>query len=85
MKEPDSNGHDEGESFKKVAWGGSIYRDGIFELLRSPEIYFKESIPPAYYSLAGRYDNPIPTRFLAPIHYSQIPAQYVYNVTMGVH
>ncbi len=25
----------------------------------------KESIPPAY-SLAGLYDNPIPTRFLAP-------------------
>jgi hypothetical protein len=25
-------------------------------------------------SLAGRYDNPIPTRFLAPIDYLQIPA-----------
>jgi hypothetical protein len=26
-------------------------------------------------SLAGRYDNPIPTRFLAPIDCSKIPAQ----------
>jgi hypothetical protein len=24
---------------------------------------------------AGRYDNPIPTRFLAPIEYSKLPAQ----------
>ncbi len=36
----------------------------------------KETIPPAYvqYSLAGRYDNPIPTRFLALIDRSKIPA-----------
>ncbi len=26
-------------------------------------------------SLAGRYDNPIPPRFLAPIDYLKIPAQ----------
>jgi hypothetical protein len=26
-----------------------------------------ESIPPAYFCLAGQYDNPIPTRFSAPI------------------
>ncbi len=26
-------------------------------------------------SLAGRYDNPIPTRFLAPINFFTIPAQ----------
>jgi hypothetical protein len=26
-------------------------------------------------SLAGRYDNPIPSRFLAPINCSKIPAQ----------
>ncbi len=69
--------------------------DGIFKLLRSPGIDFKESIPPAYVawagifkllwspgidsaslcSLAGRYDNPIPTRFLAPKDCSKIPAQ----------
>jgi hypothetical protein len=28
-------------------------------------------------SLAGRYDNPIPTRFLAPIDCLKIPAQHV--------
>ncbi len=27
-------------------------------------------------SLAGRYDNPIPTRCLAPIDCLKIPAQY---------
>jgi hypothetical protein len=26
--------------------------------------------------LAGRYDNPIPTRFLAPVNFLKIPAQY---------
>jgi hypothetical protein len=28
------------------------------------------------YSLAGRYDNPIPPRFLAPIAFLKIPALY---------
>ncbi len=28
-------------------------------------------------SLAGRYDNPIATRFLAPIDWLKIPVQYV--------
>ncbi len=27
------------------------------------------------FSLAGRYDNTIPTRFLAPLDCSEIPAQ----------
>jgi hypothetical protein len=30
-------------------------------------------------SLAGRYDNPIPTRFLAPIDCLKIPAQGMKN------
>jgi hypothetical protein len=30
-------------------------------------------------SLAGRYDNPIPPRFLAPIDFLKIPAQLVSN------
>ncbi len=34
-------------------------RARIFKRLRSPEIDSKEWIPPAYDSLAGRYDNPI--------------------------
>ncbi len=33
------------------------------------------SLPARLYSLAGRYDNPIPTRFLAPIDCYKIPAQ----------
>jgi hypothetical protein len=47
--------------------------DDIFNLLRSPGIDFKESIPLSYVAWrAGRYDNPIPTRFLAPIDCSEI-------------
>ncbi len=45
-------------------------RDGIFELLRRPGINSCSLC-----SLAGRYDNPIPTRFLAPIDCAKIPAQ----------
>jgi hypothetical protein len=44
----------------------------IFKRLRSPEIDSKESIPPVF---VGRYDNPIPTRFLATIDCSKIPAR----------
>ncbi len=48
-------------------------RARIFKRLWSPGIDFKEWIPPVYSSLAGRYDNPIPTRFLAPIYCLKIP------------
>ncbi len=34
------------------------------------------SRPARLCSLAGRYDNPIPTRFLAPIDCYKIPARY---------
>ncbi len=53
----------------------------IFELLRSPRIDSKEPIPPSCVlcSLAGRYDSPIPTRFLALIDYLKIPAQLISN------
>jgi hypothetical protein len=44
-----------------VAWAR------IFKRLWSPEIDSKEWIPPAYVAVAGRYDNPIPPRYLAPI------------------
>ncbi len=40
-----------------------------------PAIDSKKSIPPAYKALAGRHDNPIPNRFLAPIDGLKIPAQ----------
>jgi hypothetical protein len=43
----------------------------MFKLLRSPRIDSKEPIN----SLVGRYDNPIPTRSLAPIDCLKIPAQ----------
>jgi hypothetical protein len=44
-----------------VAWAR------IFKLLRTPGIDSKKSIPPcSLCSQAGRYDEPIPTRFLAP-------------------
>ncbi len=53
-------------------------RAGIFKPLWSPGIDAKASIPPAYVcSLAGRYDNPIPTRCQAPIDFLKIPAQYL--------
>jgi hypothetical protein len=44
-------------------------RDSIFKLLKSPGIDVNSLC-----SLAGWYENPIPTRFLAPIDYSKIPA-----------
>ncbi len=48
----------------------------IFKRLWSPEIDSKELIPSASLcSLAGRYDNHIPPRFLAPIGFLKIPAQ----------
>jgi hypothetical protein len=37
-----------------------------------------ESIPPAYVAWVGRYNNPIPTRFLASIDCLKIPALYEY-------
>jgi hypothetical protein len=40
---------------------GFLYWDGIFKLLSSPGIDSASLCSPA-----GRYDNPIPTRFLAP-------------------
>ncbi len=57
-------------------------RARICKRLRSTRIYSKESIPPA-----GRYDNPIPTRFLAPRHCYKIPVQLLqytgYESTVG--
>jgi hypothetical protein len=50
----------------------SYSREGIFKLL-SLGVDSKELIPPAYVDLC-QYDNPIPTRFLAPIECTKIPA-----------
>ncbi len=51
-----------------------VARARIFKHLWSPGIDSKKWILPAYSSLAGRYDNPIPHRFLAPIDCLKIPA-----------
>ncbi len=53
----------------------SLYRACILRRLWSPGIDSKEWIPPAYVCLAGRSDNPIPTRFQASIDCLNIPAQ----------
>ncbi len=42
---------------------------------------FQEIDSASLFSLAGRYDNPIPTRFLAPIDCYKILAQYAVIVT----
>ncbi len=54
-----------------------VARARTFKYLWGPGIDAKEWIPPAYVvcSLAGRYENPIPPRCLAPIDFLKIPAQ----------
>jgi hypothetical protein len=54
-------------------------RDVTLKRLKTPEINSLESITELFNrlqnrALAGRYDNPIPTQFLAPIDCSTIPA-----------
>jgi len=59
----------------------------IFKLLRSPRIDSKGTNSSRLCSLAGRYDNPIPTRSLAPIDGLKIPALYslCYLVVFAPH
>jgi hypothetical protein len=42
---------------------------------KDPKTQFQGTHSASVCSLVGRYDNPIPTRFLAPIDCSKIPAQ----------
>ncbi len=58
--------------FPSRVWGKPCSRagNGICKLLRSPGIDSASLC-----SLAGVFDNPIPTRFLVPIDWSKIPAQ----------
>ncbi len=51
-----------------------VYRRNIFKLLRRNRFQGIDSA--SLCSLAGQYDNPIPTRFLAPIDCYKIPAHY---------
>jgi hypothetical protein len=45
--------------------------------VKEPNDRFQGINSASLYSLAGRYDNPIPIRFLAPIHCLKIPAQVI--------
>jgi hypothetical protein len=53
-----------------------MYRARTFKFLWTPGIDSKELIPPAYVAYTGRYDNLIPTRFLASIDCLKIPTMY---------
>ena len=59
-----------------------LYKSRIFKRLRSPGIDSKVNSA-SLCSLAGRYDNPIPVRFLAPIDCLKIPAQFSEQVQVG--
>ncbi len=59
----------------RILYSGSSVRARIFKLLKSPRIDSKQSIPPAYVAWRRRYDNLVPTRFLAPMDCLQIRAQ----------
>jgi hypothetical protein len=50
-------------------------RDGFFKTFKEPRNRFQGIDSASLCSPAGRYDNPIPTRFLASIDCSKIPAQ----------
>jgi hypothetical protein len=65
---------------KLFIWG-VLYRSPYFKRLWRPGIDSKEWIPPAYVcSLAGRYDNPIPARFLAPIDFLNFQLRAIFNL-----
>jgi hypothetical protein len=61
-----------GRGLGPVKWHRAINRDRIFKLLWSLGIDFQGNDSTRL--VAGRYYNPIPTRFLAPIDCSKIPA-----------
>ncbi len=52
----------------------------IFKLLRSPGSRFQGTNAASIFSLAARYDKAIPTRILAPIAFSKIPAQVLLSL-----
>jgi hypothetical protein len=45
-------------------------------MFMGPQNWFQGMNSASLYSLAGRYDNPIPPRFLAPIDFLKIPALF---------
>jgi hypothetical protein len=52
-----------------------VCRGDILKLLRSPGKISRNRFRASLCGLADQYDNPIPTRFLAPTDCSKIPAQ----------
>jgi hypothetical protein len=81
-----SGGGDSGFS-SSCGGGGGEYRAHFFGVVgftvqspnfstfKEPKNRFQETNSAKLCSLAGRYDNPIPTRFLAPIDCLKIPTQ----------
>ncbi len=72
-------------SLKKLVFRWADYEvaslpDRIFKLLsfKEPKNRYQEINSASLYGLAGRYENPIPTRFLAPIDCLKIPAQMIW-------
>ncbi len=51
---------------------------GIFKRFMEPRNRFQGTNSASLCSLAGRYDNPIPPRFLAPIDSLKIPARFFF-------
>jgi hypothetical protein len=64
----------QGEPMRTIEEKAWYSEPRIFKLIRSPRIDSKEPIPSGCVALAGWYDNPIPTRFLAPIDCLKISA-----------
>jgi hypothetical protein len=51
-----------------------------FLTVKEPKNRFQGIVSASLYSLAGQYDNPIPTRFLAPIDSSQMLERHCLQV-----
>jgi hypothetical protein len=58
---------------QKPAFGTA---EPVFLNVLGPRNWFQGMNSASLCSLAGRYDNPIPPRFLAPIDFLKIPAQF---------
>ncbi len=56
-----------------------------FSMFMEPRNRFQGMKSASLFSLAGRYDNPIPTRFLAPVDCLKIPAQASIFWSVGPH
>jgi len=64
--------------------GSDIHRPN-FWTFKEPKKRFQRTNSARLCSLAGRYDNPIPTRFLAPKDCLKILRSTVYPMTVNLH